>query len=1152
MPLALALLGTFEIRRDGLLIHEFRAQSVRALLAYLALEANRPHEREHLCALLWPDDPLPAALTNLRQALHRLRQALEPPGEEGRYLLITRQTVQLNPATIESDVSALDAALRAVATHKHRSATHCAQCAARSAAALPLYRGELLPGFSLPDSAGFEHWLDAERERLHAAFCSLLDQVAAAHEHCGDFSAALPILRRWVELDPWNETAHLRLISALAYTGQRTTALRQFERYRAILAAELRIEPSLAACSLRSQIQSGNLVAPQVAGLRHAPAALTPFFGRTADLAELLDRLQNPACRLITITGMGGSGKTRLALAAAQVACHSFADGAVFVPLAAVEDADQVVAALSSALNLPFGASAAAPERLWAALRERELLVLLDNCEQVAGLGALVVRLLGAAPRLTILATSRAPLDLRAEWVLALGGLEMPPVIPMQNAAQGVPIHLGASVHADYATGIGITPPAADPQSYPAGQLFLQIARQVQPGFQVDPAGAAHIQACCTLLDGSPLAIELAASRLRDESLAAVFAAVRSNSADLATTMGDVPLRQRSLRAVFDWSWRLLDAAEQHALRRMSVFRNGCAPEATEAVVGALAPLQRLVVRSLVRREPDGRFVVHEQIRQYAAERLEQQGDITAYARHCRYYLAHAAALADAMGHANEAAVITALQHEYANLRAAWEYAVHLDDATLIGAAAPVFARLYARRNLHAGVQLFSETLTQLQPAAPGAGAARQALLDVLIGMLNAIGVTGEAHERVAELTALAQASGNTQNEAAAQVHRGDLAVLQRDPATAWEAYAAAETLCAGDPSPRGRAILAHSLQQRAGLIDWQQLPVDYRYAEQAYALYRVLDMPLHAAAALNRLGNQHRRRGDYGRSLAARRKALALIADQGDVDVGPGILNDLGELYMLLGDYAAAREVFERGLGMARRLGALKMELCILEGLGRTLFHLGELDAARERLADAMARSSPATAVVHQGYCLTTLGYVAERAGDRDAAAAYYHAALSWWATSGHCSDAIVEPRCGLARVALAAGKIGEARDQVEQVLPYLAGAALQDALEPMWVHWSCYTILHAAGDPRAAAVLAHAHDQLLRQARQLHTPALRNGFLTNVLAHRAICAARHDTPSASSMPSQLSAIGYWHRLPYNAATACSTLSAGLTLTAD
>jgi DNA-binding SARP family transcriptional activator/predicted ATPase len=1084
MSLALALLGTFEVHRNDQPISEFRAQSVRALLAYLALEANRPHEREHLCALLWPDDPLPKALTNLRQALHRLRQAIEPPGEEGRYLLITRQTVQLNPATIESDVSALYAAMRAVATHKHRSATRCAQCAARLTAVLPLYRGELLPGFSLPNCTGFEHWLNAERERLHATFCCLLDQLAASYEHCGDFNAALPLLRRWVALDPWNEEAHLRLIRTLAYTGQRTTALRQFECYRAILAAELRIEPGAAVSDLRSQIQSGDLPVPSIAGLRHAPAAVTPFFGRTANLEELVDRLHSPECRLITITGLGGSGKTRLALAAAQVACNSFADGAVFVSLAAVEHADQVVAALSSTLNLPSGANGAAPERLWDELRERELLVLLDNCEQVAELDTLVARLLGTAPRLAILATSRTPLDLRAEWVLALGGLEVPPV----------------------------TTPATDPQSYPAGQLFLQIARQVQPGFRFDPAGAAQIQSCCALLGGSPLAIELAASRLRDDSLADVLAAVRNNT-DLATTMGDVPIRQRSLRAVFDWSWRVLDTAEQHALISMSVFRDGCSPEAVQDVVGASEPLQRLVGQSLVRREPDGRFVVHEQIRQFAAEQLEQQGKAMAHERHCRYYLAQAAALANAMGHANEAAVITTLQGEYANLRAAWEYAAHLGDATLIGAAAPVFGRLYARRNLREGVQQFSGTLAQLQPAASGAVAARQALLDVLIGMLNAIGATAEAQERAAELTALAQANGDIQNEAAAQVHRGDLAVLQRDPATAWQAYAAAEALCTADKSPRGRTILANSLQKRAGLIDWQQLPVDYSYADRAYALYNELDMPLHAAAALNRLGNQHRRRGDYGRSFEARRKALALIADQGDVDVGPGILNDLGEVYLLLGEYTAAREVFARGLGMARRLGALKMELCILEGLGRTLLHLGALDAARAHLTDALARSTPATAVVHRGYCLTTLGYVAERMGDGDEAAAYYHAALNWWATSGHCSDAIVEPRCGLARVMLAAGKTGEAREQVEQVLPYLAGAALQDALEPMWVHWSCYTILNTAGDQRAAAVLANAHGQLSRQANQLYTPALRKSFLTNVIAHRAICAAQLDT---------------------------------------
>lgn len=153
MRLSLAFLGAFEVSVDGRPIQEFRAQSVRALLTYLALEANRPHEREHLCALLWPDDPLPTALTNLRQALHRLRQALEPAAAEGAFLSITRQTVQLNAATIASDVAELRAVMQAVSKHVHRSATRCAVCAARIQAVLPLYRGELLPGFSLEHSA---------------------------------------------------------------------------------------------------------------------------------------------------------------------------------------------------------------------------------------------------------------------------------------------------------------------------------------------------------------------------------------------------------------------------------------------------------------------------------------------------------------------------------------------------------------------------------------------------------------------------------------------------------------------------------------------------------------------------------------------------------------------------------------------------------------------------------------------------------------------------------------------------------------------------------------------------------------------------------------------------------------------------------------
>jgi DNA-binding SARP family transcriptional activator len=514
MHLILALLGGFEVRRGEQPVSEFRAQSARALLAYLALEAGRPHEREHLCALLWPDEPQPAALGSLRQALHRLRQALEPEGEEGRYLVITRQSVQLS-AAVRSDVAAFDAALLEVAAHRHRSAEGCERCAGRLREALALYRGDLLPGFSLPAGEGFEAWLLAERERLHNALGGLLDRLAAFHERRGEHDAAVTLLRRWVRLDPWHERANVRLVAALAHSGLRTTALRQFERYRVILADDLGVEPGAAATRLVAEVRAGTLQPPAPAALRNAPAGVTPFVGRERELAGLVDRLNDPGCRLLTLTGPGGSGKTRLAIEAAGAARAGFADGAMFVQLAGAQHAGQASEALACALGVRLAPGRPPTEQLVDALREREQLLVLDTCEQVAGLGPLVAHLLAGAPGLAVLLTSRAPLDLRAEWVVPVGGLELPP--PAE--------------------------PRPDPRSYAAGQLLLQVAEQVRPALVAASVDAGLIYECCALLDGSPLAIELAAARLRDRGLDEVVAAVRANRGDLTAAMG----------AVLDW-----------------------------------------------------------------------------------------------------------------------------------------------------------------------------------------------------------------------------------------------------------------------------------------------------------------------------------------------------------------------------------------------------------------------------------------------------------------------------------------------------------------------------------------------------------------------------------------------------------------------
>lgn len=241
MQLQLRLLGTFEVERPGEPPAIIQRSGPRALLAYLALEAGRAHEREHLAALLWPDAPPERALTNLRQALHRLRATL---GEGEQILSVSRHSVRLDRAAISLDTVEFMGHLRATAGHQHRLLWACPACMARLRAAVELYSGPLLPGFQAGPSLPFEEWLLERRDRLHQGFVVALDALAVHHTSRGETAAAAAHLRRWLAAEPWREEAHVRLITLLWQTGARAAALRQYERCRAALAAELGSEPA--------------------------------------------------------------------------------------------------------------------------------------------------------------------------------------------------------------------------------------------------------------------------------------------------------------------------------------------------------------------------------------------------------------------------------------------------------------------------------------------------------------------------------------------------------------------------------------------------------------------------------------------------------------------------------------------------------------------------------------------------------------------------------------------------------------------------------------------------------------------------------------------------------------------------------------------
>lgn len=676
--LSLSLFGACEASCDGAPLTGFRSQKVRALLAYLAVHAERAHGRETLAAFLWPEQGEEAARTYLRQALVNLRTILDEKSPDVPFLLITRDTVQLNPAcSYDLDVATFRTLLATCVQHSHRRLIGCTACARRMEQVVALYRGGFLDQFYLRESPTFEEWVAVTREALHQEAVATLAKLALYHERHGSYEAVVRLARRQLVLDPWREEAHQQLMRALAMSGQRTTALAQYENCRGILLHDLGVEPDTETTALYECIRdraSSDLGVPNPAPsaahsaahhidrrthhLQNFPAQTTVLIGRERELDELCALLENPACRLITLVGQGGIGKTRLGLAAAAEQAGGFADGAAFVPLAGINATEFVAPAILAALNVALQGQRDPHDQLVDYLCGKELLLVLDNVEQLLALEqaapdaptSLANRLADLQERaagLTLLVTSRERLGLPSEWLFDVAGLSYP-----------------------------VGEQATDLGGYSAAALFVQRARQVRQPFTLgsdEERAVAHI---CQLVEGLPLAIELAAAAVRTRSCTAIAAAVESNLSVLATRLHGVPERQRSMWATFEYSWRLLSDEEQRVLAGLSVFRGGFEEEAAAHIAHASPELlASLVDKSLVRWDGMLRYDLHELVRQYASAKLEAEGEGERLLRkHAEYYIALAETAAPQLFGASQVAMLDRLTREHDNFRAVFSW----------------------------------------------------------------------------------------------------------------------------------------------------------------------------------------------------------------------------------------------------------------------------------------------------------------------------------------------------------------------------------------------------------------------------------------------------------------------------------------------
>ena len=938
------MLGVLRARSAGRAVERFQTQKTGALLAFLACHPGRRHSREELVDLLWPDAEIGPGRNRLSQALGWLRSQLEPDGvAPGTIVLADRQSVGLSRSLVTTDLAEFEAALSAA---EAGGPAHIVSLQR----AVALYQGELLPGH-------YDAWVLAERARLLGHYLSALRRLAGHHERERDWEAALTCARRAVAADPLAEELHCDLIRLLAAAGQPGAARRQFRELERLLAEELDEAPSAATCALRERIQQDGQTRrdePPAAVSDQAqhprlPVPLTRFFGRDAEVAQGVALVQAEGVRLVTLTGTGGAGKTRLAVEIAARLAGSYPDSVWFAPLADLTDAHLLPNALADLLRLPQTGTSPLLETVAAALARRPSLLVLDNFEHLRdGAAPLLRDLLARAPTLTVLVTSRHRLGLEGEQELSVPPLPMPPDSLLKSPEQAkIPDQVKIPDQAGTESVMRVD----------SVRLFVDRARAVRPDFVVTAENADAVADLCRRLEGLPLALELCAAWAQTLTPAQMLSQLTHRFDLLVSRRADIAPRHRSLRAALEYSYLLLPPSLQGFFIQISIFRGGWTLEAAEEVclggvpggptLVALTNLTELRERSLLiveeragaGNESGMRYRMLEALREFAGEQRTLAEEPVLRRHHAAYFLRLAEDAGAHLSGPQQARRLARLEAEHDNLRAALGWAVESQDAETGLRLAVALSKFWEMRGYFREARQWLERLLLLAPEPEPGGAGRRLRAQTLTAYANALdGLTdfASAEAQAGKALAVWRELGDASGMASSLALLGSIAMMHEDYGPAVQLLQEARNLARDAGDERMAAGAVHNLGRIAlARQNWSE--ASDALAESLEA-HRALGDRNKAAAALNNLGLVARYGGDLKAALALLRQALAEHRELGDRPRTAISLLNIGTVERIAGRRDEAASALRQATALALEIDDRRVQTWCIKETGHLL----------------------------------------------------------------------------------------------------------------------------------------------------------------------------------------------------------------------